>query len=298
MSTTPTSSTGGNAPSSDPRQRRREQRGWYTYDWANQVFITSVVTVLIGPYLSGLACDAAGASGAGACLEPELRIHPLGVDWISVHPNALHPTLTTGVVLLLVLLLPLVRGLADQSRHTKRWLFWLATGGSVGISSLYLTDDDRLTALLFVLGNDGYGLSLVVLHALLPPTLTTGVVLLLVLLLPLVGALADQSRHKKRWLFWLATGGSVSISSMYLTDDYRLTALLFVLGNVGYGLSIVVFHAFLPEIATEEERNRVSVTGWSLAYLGGALLLTLHLGLITWAPDIGLGDAEAVRIAF
>src|SRR5699024_8483924 len=45
-----------------------------------------------------------------------------------------------------------------------------------------------------------------------------------------------------------------------LTDDYRLTALLFVLGNVGYGLSIVVFHAFLPEIATEEERNRVSVT--------------------------------------
>lgn len=220
MSTTPTSSTGGNAPSSDPRQRRREQRGWYTYDWANQVFITSVVTVLIGPYLSGLACDAAGASGSGACLEPDLRIHPLGVDWIGVHPNALHPTLTTGVVLLLVLLLPLV------------------------------------------------------------------------------GALADQSRHKKRWLFWLAAGGSVSISSMYLTDDYRLTALLFVLGNVGYGLSIVVFHAFLPEIATEEERNRVSVTGWSLAYLGGALLLTLHLGLITWAPDIGLGDAEAVRIAF
>ena len=220
MATTPTSPTEGNTPSPDPRQRRREQRGWYIYDWANQVFITSVVTVLIGPYLSGLACDAAGASEAGACLEPDVRIHPLGVDWISLHPNALHPTLTTCVVLLLVILLPLV------------------------------------------------------------------------------GALADQSRHKKRWLFWLAASGSVSISSMYLTDDYRLTALLFVLGNVGYGLSIVVFHAFLPEIATEEERNRVSVTGWSLAYLGGAVLLALHLVLIMLAPDLGIGDAEAVRIAF
>ncbi|MBE2997497.1 MFS transporter [Nocardiopsis sp. HNM0947] len=220
MSSAPPDGEVGNTPSPDPAQRRREQRGWYVYDWANQVFITSVVTVLIGPYLSGLACDAAGASDGDACLDPSVRIHPLGVDWISLHPNALHPTLTTGVVLILVLLLPLV------------------------------------------------------------------------------GALADHTRHKKRWLFWLAAGGSVAVSSLYLTDDYRLTSLLFVIGNVCYGLSIVVFNAFLPEIATAEERNRVSVTGWSLAYLGGAVLLTFHLGLVTFAPDIGIGDAEAVRIAF
>src|SRR5690625_3930473 len=60
MSTAPPSDRADNTPSPDPAQRRREQRGWYVYDWANQVFITSVVTVLIGPYLSGLACEAAG----------------------------------------------------------------------------------------------------------------------------------------------------------------------------------------------------------------------------------------------
>lgn len=220
MPTAPPPDRADNSPSPDPAQRRREQRGWYVYDWANQVFITSVVTVLIGPYLSGLACEAAGAPGTDACLDPAVRIHPFGVDWVSLHPNALHPTLTTCVVLILVVLLPLV------------------------------------------------------------------------------GALADHTRHKKRWLFWFAAGGSVAISSLYLTDDYRITSLLFVLGNICYGLSIVVFHSFLPEIATSDERNRVSVTGWSLAYLGGAVLLTFHLGLVTFAPDLGIGDGEAVRIAF
>lgn len=209
-----------NSPSPDPAQRRREQRGWYIYDWANQVFITSVVTVLIGPYLAGLACDAAGAPDSDACLDPGYAIYPLGVEWISLHPNALHPTLTTVAVLLLLFLLPLV------------------------------------------------------------------------------GALADHSRHKKRWLFWFALAGSVCISSLYFADGYQAAGLLFVLGNTFYGLSVAVFNAFLPEIATSEERNRVSVTGWSFAYLGGAVLLTFHLGLVTFADDLGVTDAHAVRIAF
>ncbi|MFE1166646.1 MFS transporter [Nocardiopsis sp. NPDC058789] len=218
MSTTPSPPAADNSPASDPAQRRREQRGWYTYDWANQVFITSVVTVLIGPYLSGLACSEAGA--AGDCSQPGLVLYPLGVEWISMHPNSLHPMVTT------------VAGL------------------------------------------------------------------LLLVMLPVVGALADHTQHKKRWLFWLAAAGSLCVSSLYFTSDYQLAALLFITGNTFYGMSLVVFNAFLPEIATSDERNRVSVTGWAMAYLGGGLLLAAHMGLLASADSLGVSEGHAVRIAF
>ncbi|WP_116246844.1 MFS transporter [Nocardiopsis sp. FIRDI 009] len=209
------------SPSPDAAQRRREQRGWYVYDWANSVFITSVVTVLIGPYMSNLACVSAGAPDAQACQDPSLAITPLGVDAVTLHPNALYPALTTVAILLQILLLPVV------------------------------------------------------------------------------GAMVDQSRHKRRWLFWLATGGSASTAGLYAaTEGYHLAAALFVLANVLYGLSIVVYNAFLPEIATPDERDRVSVTGWGIGYLGGALLLAVHLGLVLSADSLGIGTDHAVRIAF
>lgn len=220
MSTPPEADAAG-TPSPDPAQRRREQRGWYLYDWANSVFTTSVVTVLIGPYIGNLACASAGAPDAASCLDPSLSISPLGLDALSLHPNALYPALTTVAILLQILLLPAV------------------------------------------------------------------------------GAMVDQSRHKKRWLFWLALGGSLSTAGLYpATDGYLAASVLFVLANLLYGLSIVVYNAFLPEIATADERDRVSVTGWGVGYLGGALLLAVHLALVVGADSLGIGADGAARIAF
>lgn len=50
--------------------RRREQRGWYFYDWAISVYSTSVLTVFLGPYLTSVAKAAADAEGF---------VHPLGL---------------------------------------------------------------------------------------------------------------------------------------------------------------------------------------------------------------------------
>lgn len=50
--------------------RRREQRGWYFYDWACSVYSTSVLTVFLGPYLTSVAKKAA---------DPDGYVHPLGV---------------------------------------------------------------------------------------------------------------------------------------------------------------------------------------------------------------------------
>lgn len=51
-------------------ERRREQRGWYFYDWACSVYSTSVLTVFLGPYLTSVAKHAADADGF---------VHPLGI---------------------------------------------------------------------------------------------------------------------------------------------------------------------------------------------------------------------------
>ena len=44
-----------------PEVRRREQRGWYFYDWAASAFSTTVGTVFLGPYLTDIAQNAAEA---------------------------------------------------------------------------------------------------------------------------------------------------------------------------------------------------------------------------------------------
>lgn len=60
----------GTAGPDGPGERRREQRGWYFYDFACSVYSTSVLTVFLGPYLTSVAKAAADAEG---------YVHPLGV---------------------------------------------------------------------------------------------------------------------------------------------------------------------------------------------------------------------------
>ena len=58
----------------DSAGRRREQRGWYFYDFACSVYSTSVLTVFLGPYLTSIAKRAADAEGF---------VHPLGIPAVS-----------------------------------------------------------------------------------------------------------------------------------------------------------------------------------------------------------------------
>ena len=57
-------------PGSSTRDDRREIVGWLMYDWANSAFQTTVVTVLIGPYLTDLAQRDVGRNGIVANLGP------------------------------------------------------------------------------------------------------------------------------------------------------------------------------------------------------------------------------------
>ena len=194
--------------------RRREQRGWYWYDWANSVFTTSVVTVFLGPYLSDVAETAAGGSGDGGG-----TLHPLGIP---VSPDSLFPYLLSVSALLQVLVLPVVGAVADRTRRKRELMGVFAYAGALATAALALVSGGR----------------------------------------------------------------------------YLLGSALFLVANVCFGASIVVYYSFLPEIAGPDERDAVSSRGWAFGYLGGGLLLALNLGLFLNADDLELTEGQAVRICF
>jgi UMF1 family MFS transporter len=187
---------------------KRERTGWYFYDWANSAFYTTVVTTILGPYINGIAKQAAGPDGF---------VRPFGIP-------------------------------IDARSY---WAYLVALS-----------------------------------------------VFTQVLTLPLFGAVADSSRDKKRVLGLLAYTGAGATAAMFFVagDRYLLGGTLFLIANLAFGASIVVYNSFLPQIAPPEERDAVSSKGWGIGYLGGGLLLALNLLLFAKAPDLGLSTAMAARI--
>jgi len=123
-------------------------------------------------------------------------------------------------------------------------------------------------------------------------------VLLQVLVLPLTGAVADRTGRKRQMLAGFAALGALATTGLYFVADgrYLLGALLFVVANISFGAATVVYYSWLPDLAGPDERDAVSSRGWAFGYVGGALLLAVHLGLVLGAPSLGLGTGEAVRI--
>jgi UMF1 family MFS transporter len=187
---------------------KREQRGWYMYDWANSTFASTVVTLFLGPSLTALAKAAAGPDG---------RVHPLGIP---IDPRS----------------------------------WW------------------------------GYLISVSVVTQ--------------IFVLPLVGTLADFSAHKKRLMAMFAYLGALATAAMFFlaNGEYLVGGVLFLVANLAFGASIVVYNSFLPDIAPPEDRDAVSSKGWGIGYLGGGLLLALNLALFAKAKALGLSESLAVRI--
>ncbi len=110
-------------------------------------------------------------------------------------------------------------------------------------------------------------------------------VILQVLALPITGALTDRTHHRRRLLAIFAYIGALSTIGFFFVESANqlfLGALLFVIANVTFGMSIVVYNSFLPRLAGPDGRDKVSSIGWALGYLGGGLLLLLNLVAYTF----------------
>ena len=124
--------------------------------------------------------------------------------------------------------------------------------------------------------------------------------ILQVLLLPLVGAIADRIRRKRALLGGFAFGGAAAtcaLATLYGTS-WWLAAAMFALALTCYFSSVVVYYAMLVQVASPDQRDWVSTKGWAVGYLGGGLCLALNIGLIQGRALLGLSQSGAIRVCF
>jgi len=156
----------------------------------------------------------------------------------------------------------------------------------------FATDDDvTCKANLDILG---IGISPGSLVFYLVPLITV----LSAIILPIVGAIADRSSNKPKFMSYFAWAGSIAAASMVFVrgDNWQLGAVLLLIANLCLGSSLVIYDAILVDIAEPDDRDRVSSRGWALGYLGGGLLLATNFALLTFAENIGLSTETAVRL--
>jgi UMF1 family MFS transporter len=79
-------------------------------------------------------------------------------------------------------------------------------------------------------------------------------------------------------------------------DRYLLGAFLLIVANASLAVSMVLYNAYLPQIAAPDERDAVSSRGWAFGYTSGALVLVLNLVVYSGHASFGLSEGDAVRI--
>jgi UMF1 family MFS transporter len=145
--------------------RRREQRSWYFYDWANSAYVTTTLTVLLGPYLTSVAKQAAcpGISSDAVC---RTNLSVLGIP---VNPGSLALYTITVTTLISALLLPVVGALIDRVGRKRTFLGGFAWVGALAASAMWFVTGDNwvLGAVLQMIASLALGCSLVVYDAIL-----------------------------------------------------------------------------------------------------------------------------------
>ncbi|MBO1417560.1 MFS transporter, partial [Streptomyces sp. FH025] len=106
-------------------------------------------------------------------------------------------------------------------------------------------------------------------------------VLISVAAMLLTGTFADRTGRHKELMCGFAYVGAIATMGMFLLDGdrYLLGGALLVVANISYAVSVALSYAYLPGLASPDERDAVSSKGWAYGYAGGGLLLIANLAL-------------------
>jgi MFS transporter, UMF1 family len=125
--------------------------------------------------------------------------------------------------------------------------------------------------------------------------------LLIALLAPLLGAMADRRARRKLFLLSFAAAAVLATGALLGVGrgDWQLAAGLFVVAVAGYSGSVVFYDALLLRVAAPQDFNRVSAFGYALGYLGGGLLFTGNVLMYKFPQWFGLhSNTAAVQYSF
>ncbi len=125
--------------------------------------------------------------------------------------------------------------------------------------------------------------------------------LVMVLSAPLLGAFADSSGCRRRFLLAFTALGALATGALFLVvqGHWPAALLLYLAGLLGFSGGNLFYDALLVGVTSADHYDRVSALGYALGYLGGGLLFLFDLVLLARPQWFGLADpAEAVRWAF
>ncbi len=125
--------------------------------------------------------------------------------------------------------------------------------------------------------------------------------LLVALMAPILGAIADKGTAKKKFLIFFAYLGVLMTASLFMVQkgQWAWAIFTYAMGVIGFSGANIFYDSLLPSVVGEDKIDFVSSLGYSMGYLGGGLLFLINV-IMTLKPHLfGLADAgEAVRYSF
>lgn len=115
-------------------------------------------------------------------------------------------------------------------------------------------------------------------------SLGTGISMFIVAIIsPFLGAIADHSAGKKRFLLFFTLLCILSTAGLYFigSGDIVEGLILFILANIGFEAGLVFYDSFLPEISDEKNYGRTSGFGFAMGYIGSFASLVIIYPLVT-----------------
>ena len=130
---------------------------------------------------------------------------------------------------------------------------------------------------------------------------TTFAAVVIAILGPMLGAIADYRAAKKRLLGVSLMIGVLATAMMagISRDGWQYAAAVFIVANIAFAASLVFYDSLLPHVASRDELDRVSTAGYAIGYVGGGVLLIINLVWILSPATFGLRDATAaIKLSF
>ncbi len=124
---------------------------------------------------------------------------------------------------------------------------------------------------------------------------------IIVLVAPLLGAIADKASLKKKFLFIFAYIGILMSLSLSFVDEgsWCIAAFIYILGNIGFMGSNIFYDSLLPNVSNENNIDYVSGIGFAFGYLGGGVLFALNVWMVQDYSFFSLDSKiEAIKISF
>lgn len=119
--------------------------------------------------------------------------------------------------------------------------------------------------------------------------------IIVALLAPFLGAIADRGSYKKRFLIFFAFLGIVMTIGLGFVAQgmWPIALLVYIFATIGFSGANTFYDSLLPSVSNEKTVDYVSALGYALGYLGGGILIVINFLMLSSPESFGLADETA-----